>query len=305
MLPQNVVHLDETGGRVSLWLRTKSATTAAAYRRDLGDFRARCVGSMENWRLDDALDWRDEMEAQGLAASTVKRKLGALRSFLRFEGIEWAGHVQTTRPPKDKLAERILTEAEVFSLFAAARSGRDRLMLRVMYGLGLRVSELVGLTWGELRGGVANVYGKGGKTRAIKLPSSLHEELEEFRGHDKARVFPLSRQRVGHIVKAAALGAGLSSTVSPHWLRHAHASHALDRGAGAQLVQRTLGHASLATTSRYTHARPDESSGDYLGVITRDRGRQLDGGFQSLGIQVDRRIRSVDGVDKIIRAQGN
>ena len=77
---------------------------------------------------------------------------------------------------------------------------------------------------------------------------------------------PLDPSQVHRIVKAAAERAGLSAEVSAHWLRHAHASHSLDRGAPIHLVQQTLGHASVATTGRYLHARPTDSSARYLGV---------------------------------------
>ena len=78
------------------------------------------------------------------------------------------------------------------------------------------------------------------------------------------RVFELSASQAGRIVKAAAKKAGLSAAVSPHWLRHCHGSHALDHGAPLSLVQATLGHANVATTSRYLHARPSESSSSFL-----------------------------------------
>lgn len=123
-------------------------------------------------------------------------------------------------------------------------------------------------------GGQVTVHGKGGKTRHILLPPPIWRELIALRG-DAGAAAPLFRsQRGGHlhpsqvlrIVKAAARRAGLSGAQSPHWLRHAHASHALDRGAPIHLVQATLGHASVATTGRYTHARPTDSSARYLAL---------------------------------------
>jgi site-specific recombinase XerD len=109
----------------------------------------------------------------------------------------------------------------------------------------------------------------------VLLPASLWRELTILRGDapDEAPVFRsreggasgrLSPSQVHRVVKAAARRAGLSGAVSAHWLRHAHASHALDRGAPLHLVQATLGHADLKTTGRYTHARPTESSATYL-----------------------------------------
>jgi integrase/recombinase XerD len=106
----------------------------------------------------------------------------------------------------------------------------------------------------------------------VLLKVSLWKQLLLLRGHDPdAPVFrsrkgggPLDAAQVHRIVKAAPSRAGLSPAVSAHWLRHAHVSHALDRGAPAHLVQATVGHASLQTTSQYAHARPTDSSSRYL-----------------------------------------
>jgi integrase/recombinase XerD len=152
-------------------------------------------------------------------------------------------------------------------------------MLKLLYAGGLRVSELCGLRWRDLQArseaeGQINVYGKGGKTRVVLLPVTIWKELVSLR---EAAGFndPVFRsQKGGHlhpsqvmrIVRAAAHRAGIDANVSPHWLRHAHASHSLDRGAPIHLVQATLGHASIATTGRYLHARPQDSSARYLGL---------------------------------------
>ncbi|MBI2843138.1 MAG: tyrosine-type recombinase/integrase, partial [Armatimonadetes bacterium] len=124
-------------------------------------------------------------------------------------------------------------------------------------------------------GGQVTLYGKGGKTRAVLLSASTWQALQSIRhkADSEAPVFP-SRKGKGHlhpsqvmrIVRAAARRAGIAANVSPHWLRHAHASHALDRGCPIHLVQATLGHASVATTGKYIHARPDDSSARYLGI---------------------------------------
>ena len=106
------------------------------------------------------------------------------------------------------------------------------------------------------------------------LSATTWQELQALRGDaDAGRpVFesrqggPLSAVQVLRIVRKAAQRAGLELAVSPHWLRHAHASHALDHGAPIHLVQATLGHASVATTGRYLHARPSDSSARYLAV---------------------------------------
>ena len=120
--------------------------------------------------------------------------------------------------------------------------------------------------------GQISVFGKGRKTRVVRLPASVWRDLLELRDNalDDEPIFRsrkrghLTPMQVLRIVKAAAKRAKLPAGVSPHWMRHAHASHALERGATVALVQQTLGHASVATTGRYLHARPSESSSRYL-----------------------------------------
>ena len=172
---------------------------------------------------------------------------------------------------------------------------RNALALRLFYASGGRVSELAGLRWRDCversleRGrttGQVTLFGKGGKTRRVLLSADTwavldgHRQREAARGQAEAdgpvlrsrkadadgSARPLTRQQLWRIVKGLAKRAGLPDAVSPHFFRHAHASHALDRGAPPHLVQQTLGHASLQTTSRYAHARPDDSSARYLGV---------------------------------------
>ena len=151
-------------------------------------------------------------------------------------------------------------------------------MLKLLYVSGVRVSELCGLKWCDAmarqEGGQITVFGKGGKTRTVLLKPKVWQQLLSHHAADARRPTPSFRSRKGggaldvsqvrRIVYAAARRAGLEQKVSPHWMRHAHASHALDRNAPIHLVQATLGHASVSTTGRYLHARPTESSGLYL-----------------------------------------
>jgi integrase/recombinase XerD len=175
------------------------------------------------------------------------------------------------------LAKRIISEVEVGLLIRAAPSKRDRIMLEVIYAGGLRVSETVALTWGDvvLRGERVqlSITGKGGKVRQVLLPEIVSRSVLSLRGNagDSDPVFPsrmgggkLTERNVNAMVKRAAKKAGINAAVSPHWLRHAHGSHAIDRGASLPEVQNTLGHDNIATTSGYLHARPDTSSGLHL-----------------------------------------
>ena len=171
------------------------------------------------------------------------------------------------------LAKRIISETEVALLIRAAPSKRDRVLLEVLYAGGLRVSEVAALTWGDViaRGERVqlNIIGKGDIVRQVLLPEVVSGALLSLRG-DAADdpIFPsrkgggrLTERAVIGMVKRAATRAGLNEGVSPHWLRHAHGSHAIDRGASLPEVQPTLGHSNISTTSGYLHARPDSSSG--------------------------------------------
>ena len=182
------------------------------------------------------------------------------------------------------LAKRIITEVEVGLLIRAARSKRDRVLIEVAYAGGLRVSELVGLTWSDVLARDQRVQlsitGKGGKVRQVLLPEIVSRSLLSLRGDAGAgdAIFAsrkgagrLTERAVHAMVKRAAKTAGINAAVSPHWLRHAHGSHAIERGASLPEVQATLGHGNIATTSGYLHARPDSSSGLHLdpGVFLR------------------------------------
>jgi site-specific recombinase XerD len=186
-----------------------------------------------------------------------------------------AGVVIKVRPDQSRasLAKRIISEVEVGLLIREANSKRDRVLLRVLYAGGLRVSEVVGLKWADVieRGDRVqlSITGKGNRVRQVLLPEAVSGQLLSLRsdaGNNDA-VFaarhggPLTERAVNYMIKRAAERAGITGAVSPHWLRHAHGSHALDRGATLAEVQTTLGHANVATTSGYLHARPDTSSG--------------------------------------------
>lgn len=157
---------------------------------------------------------------------------------------------------------------------------RNRAMLTLLYASGVRVSELCGLSWRDLQpngdGGQITVFGKGGLTRSIQIPASVWKLVTGLRTSKTGSEDPVFRFRkrknggrlrsvaVLRVVRKAADRAGMEVPVSPHWFRHAHASHTLDRGAPIHLVQATLGHASITTTGRHLHARPKDSSSRFL-----------------------------------------
>lgn len=267
---------------VELWLHGRPANTERAYRREFATFRAVVGRPLRAVRLADAQAYADSLSH--LAPATRARSINAVRSLFRFA--QRVGYLSfnvaaAIQPPKikDVLAERILDEPAVQKILALETDRRNHVILRLLYGSGLRVSELSALTWRDTstRGdaGQITVFGKGGKTRAVLLSPATWAELVGLRASDDPDGAVFRSQRTGghldvsqlrRIVLKAAERAGISAHVSPHWLRHAHASHALDRGAPIHLVQQTLGHASVATTGRYLHARPNDSSARYLPV---------------------------------------
>ena len=157
------------------------------------------------------------------------------------------------------------------SILRAAKPGRERILCEVGYYGALRVSEIASLTWSQVlpreTGEVQlALVGKGDKPRHVLLPAAVAKSLLAMRGDASAsdRVFPITARRINCILKAIVKRAGGNPDTSPHWLRHAHASHAIDNGAPITLVSQTLGHADLKTTSVYAHARPNDSSSRFL-----------------------------------------
>lgn len=279
---------------IRLWLHGKSDNTQEAYERDLTQFLSFVDAALPDVTLQDLQDWSDALVDRGLAKATIARKLSTVKSLFSFgQKIGYVvfnvGAAIRTPTVADDLAERILDQDAVKRLLEAVDRQRDRVLIRLFYASGGRVSELNALRWrsvtprktsaGESTGQIM-VRGKGDKNRSILLSPPTWHALTRLReaernsgfGRPEDPVFRsrkggvLSRQQIWRIVKGAARAAGLSDAVSPHWLRHAHASHALDEGAPVHLVKETLGHKSLATTSRYTHANPDDSSSNYLDV---------------------------------------
>ena len=263
---------------VALWLHGRSHATQRAYAADLAAFRAVIPAPLRQLTLGDLQDYQDGLAA--LAPTTQARRLSAIKSLLSFAqrtGFLPVNIGAAIRLPKAKqtLSERILDVDAVLHLLALERNPRNKALLRLLYLGGLRISEICALCGRDLAprddSGQVTLFGKGGKTRAVLLKASVWQELVALRDPDPEAPLFRSRQggaldssRVHRIVKQAAKHAGLSEAVSAHWLRHAHVSHALDRGAPVHLVQATVGHASLTTTSRYAHARPNDSSSLYL-----------------------------------------
>jgi integrase/recombinase XerD len=279
---------------IQMWLHGKAPKSIKAYQLYVTDFLAFLGKPLLDVTLEDLYDYADHLLKLGLAPNSQKTRLYAVKSLISFAhtigflpfNVATAMKLKKTA---DRLNERLLATKEVQKIVWATEMAtyryqgekqRDLLILKLLYTAGLRVSELTQLTWGDLTerntGGQLTVVGKGDKTRSVLLPVELWRELMEFRGSaaDGSPVFKsrkggghLDRSQINRIVEAAAKRSGVNKKVSPHWLRHAHATHALESGADIGLVQKTLGHDNVATTSRYLQARPDDSSAMYVPTL--------------------------------------
>lgn len=274
---------DNDAHLIALWLgRHDSHNTRRNYQRAADRFLEFVDLPLRQVRLGDVQAFLASLE--GKAPATRALYTASLKSLFSFGHQAGylpfnVGAVVKAPPVKNTLAERILEEGDVLKLIALEPNQRNQALLRLAYAAGLRVSEVCALRWTDFKkrddAGQVTVFGKAGKTRVVLLSSETWRVLMELKeeGDEDTPAF-LSRMGNGaitpcqahRIVKAAAKRAGLSEAVSAHWLRHAHASHSLDRGAPVHLVATTLGHSSVATTSRYLHAKTNDNSARYLGV---------------------------------------
>jgi integrase/recombinase XerD len=268
---------------IALWLHGRPESTRRSYASDIAKLRSMLAGGpLELATLSDLQRHIGELAV--LAPRSQCRAISALKSFYGFHckvGTLRANPAISLIEPRisNDLAERILDHPAVEALISAAGSPVERLAILLLYMAALRASELCSLRWRSLApredGGQITVTGKGGKTRAILIPASLYGDLMALQPDDarpgdpifraeRDPTAPLGPRQLLDIVKRAARRAGLTDKVSCHWLRHAHASHALDANAPITLVRDTLGHSSLATTNRYAHARPNDGSARFL-----------------------------------------
>ena len=268
---------------ISLWLHGKSKHTQRYYAKDIEQFFGFSHKTLKTVILYDLQKFADILNNADLVDGSKRRILSSVKSLISFAHKLGYLPFDISRPlilptPKDTLSERILSESEVHRIIDAEPMPRNKLILKILYCSAVRVSELSNLKWKDLQerddGGQVTVFGKGNKTHTVLLPQSIWSELTAYRnGSADEQPFFKSRKnnklcssQILRIVKKSALRAGISKAVSPHWFRHSHASHALDHNAPIHLVQQTLAHSSVATTGRYLHARPTDSSSKYLDI---------------------------------------
>src|SRR5258708_17975312 len=275
---------------IQSWLHGRSKKTIQAYLADILRFYDGTSKRLKNITFGEFQNFINSLA--NLSPASRARVTARVKSALSF-GLK-TGYLQVNigtvvKLPKleNKLAERIMSEQQVAKMFALEENKRNHAILVLLYRAGLRVSELCSLTWRNLQdrseSGQVTIYGKGKKTRHVLLDQATWDEvmslkekeagLDDYVFQSRQAWSPAGKEdrrmdesSVNRIVHAAAKRAGISGKVSPHWMRHAHATHALERGAPITLVKETLGHESMETTAKYTHVRPNASSSQFLGV---------------------------------------
>ncbi len=267
----------------AIWMeRGLSPNTLGAYRADLMTLRRGLSEnnvSIEEAQKADLLEFIAKRVESGAKPRSTARQLSSFRRFFRYimrEGLRDNDPTADIAMPRiGRSLPKTLTEEEVDSLLHAPNTNeslghRDRAMLELLYATGLRVSELINLKQSQVNfnQGVLRIVGKGDSERLIPLGEEAQRWLRDFIDGPRMEIllerqteylFPtrrggrMTRQAFWHIIKRYAKKASIGKQLSPHSLRHAFATHLLNRGADLRVVQLLLGHSDLSTTQIYTH----------------------------------------------------
>lgn len=265
--------------------RSMAENTCAAYARDLRFFsqylKKRGISAAGDVKREDIAGFLGEQRSEGRKSTTRARRATAIKVFFKFlreRRFVAKNPAELLEPPKKaKALPRVLSEEETFRMLDKVdgndpRDLRDRAMLEVMYGCGLRVSELCAMKTEDIiaDGELLRVIGKGSKERIVPIGSAAGRALVAYLASARdvftkgdlsvGHVFvtrlkkPFTRQAVFKLIRERALAAGIApERISPHVLRHCFASHMLQHGADIRAIQELLGHADIGTTQIYTH----------------------------------------------------
>lgn len=253
--------------------RGLSEHTLAAYSQDLTQFASFLRGAgVEGWEqvTRPAIQrFLRHLKERKLAASTMARKIAALKTFFHFlvreKSIEADPTLELERPKTGRYLPKVLSQSEVVRLIEGTKCPRDRAIFELLYAGGLRVSELVGLDQESLnlKSSFVRCVGKGSKERIVPINEAAVQAVRAYlqeRPESRSKALflnyageRLTRQAIWRLVKEVAISVGIEKEITPHTLRHSFATHLLENGADLRSVQEMLGHADISTTQLYTH----------------------------------------------------
>lgn len=267
-----------------------SKSTKLSYERILKNF----FGFYYNYGIKEITDVHITLYLKSLKCSPATRNLTLMAISSLYSSLLKSGFVDknpaTSLDPEkvpDKMRSKILDFTQIERMIEMEPTARNKILLKILYYTGVRITEALSLKQKAFRsandgGAFMTVIGKGTKVRTIYIPEDIYLELKEYftnaNLHNTAFIFEtedrnnsskaaeksISRMQAYRIVKQAAKRAKVEPLPSPHWFRHSSATHAIENGAPIHVVQQSLGHSSIQTTSHYLHAAPTKSNANFL-----------------------------------------
>lgn len=264
---------------ITLWLSDKTPLTVKSYDRQIKQFLNFVGKELSEVMYEDFMQYKGFMRLKGYKPSTQRTKLTAIKSLFSFAtrlGYLTANVAVIVEnvAVKDEVRRKALPHDIISLLVQNANNDRDKLIIKTLYLLGLRVSELIDIKWNDfnfINGKIdLKVIGKGNRTRHILVPNDLFRSLLEQKTNDNY-VFisyqndKLSRQSINKMLGKLSDKLGIKK-INPHAFRHSHATHSLANGCDISLLMQSLGHSSLKITQQYLSERDGEGSCTYLNI---------------------------------------
>lgn len=268
---------------ISTWLQDKqSKLTQKQYSTNIRQFMNFVGVSLADVKLEDLQGYIKMMEMKGYRPSTIKTKLTSVKSLFSF--CYQVGYLSSNvgtlvkfKGGKTKLSDKLIEQENIKLMVKNAKTLRDKLIIKTLFSLGLRVSELVNIQWQDFffEDGVINlsIMGKGSKERTLLVSQNLYSDLLKLKEDGVSYVFhaysrntPLTRQSVNIFLSKLEKKLGLEKRITPHKFRHSHATTAIKSGCDLSLLQQSLGHSSIRTTEVYLNYRKNEGSSLFIDI---------------------------------------
>lgn len=268
---------------ITSWLHSKqSILTKNTYNHNVMQFLIFIGCGLSEVKLEDIQGFVTMLTMKGYKPATIKNKLTTIKSLFSFcfeVGYLDANIASLVKMPKvqNKLNDKIINQNDIQLLVNNANSLRDKLIIKTLYSLGLRVSELINMKWSDffIDGNFTkvNIVGKGQKERIILVSNNLYHQLLELKEAGNNFVFhayhrneTLTRQAVNRLLLRLQKKIGLTTRISPHKFRHSHATESIKNGCDLSLLQQSLGHSSITTTQKYLNLRTNEGSCNFIDI---------------------------------------